>query len=218
MPSMIVIPDNDFVPLDDRPGVAFKAKRIVHARMRIHRNVHKQLKFSVKMVTVATGEDIPESDAQAYARKVADGLAPFIPLAGLARGPRPGPSPYDIAIERQSWVIVELDPWLDNWQFGKDYLGITTKVAKSGDNFGLQHVYPSKPDGTPGTIAHGNIKDEKCKVAYFGVARRAKGESQYFNLHTDFLQPARPGSRSMHRMIVIFDPDVGNNGGFPIPP
>ncbi|MEO8114894.1 MAG: nucleotide synthetase [Phenylobacterium sp.] len=233
--ALPAVPGNHFVPLPADPPTDFKAKKIVHARLRILRGYRKQLRFSVRTMVVAelsqaeidAGKEIPEADAAAYAQKVADGEVGLFDAYFLevkAAKAKPDPTPYDIGVTKQSWVIVELDPATTNWQFGKNNLAITTKEKKPGHNFGLKHVYPSSrgadypADQRPNPICVGTVKGDQCKVAYFGVARRIKDESQGFNFHTDFLQPARYGSSTIHRMLVIFDPDVGNTGGFPIPP
>ncbi|MCR5879193.1 nucleotide synthetase [Phenylobacterium sp. J367] len=213
-------PNNALRPLPDTfdPNIGFEAKRIVHAILTLG--------------PMGGPADSPGADGPLWLQfKVADpaDLAPdpkaesiedyALRMAGFAfeRGIKEPRSPYDIMIERQSWVLVELDSRVANWQFTKGEFGCTTKQDYGRDNFGLRHVYR---DGLGGL--NEPVTKDGCRFLFFGAARRDAGTednpaSQYFNFHVEFLQ-THPGEKVERRLKVIFDPDVGNNGGFPIPP
>ncbi len=120
-------------------------------------------------------------------------------------------SPYDIDVTRQCWVIFELGREVPNWRFYGP--GLTKKAKPQGWEFGLKYVLAD------GTIDKGEIPDAAdCKLLAMAVARRDAKDHQYFNLHVEFVQGAGTTSDPIKRLKVIFDPDVGNTGGFFPPP
>lgn len=200
------------IPLPPTTTVEFEAKRIVHVILTLDEETMAGEDRMLRFVLADPEHPVPnpkEVAIEDYALRVVQ------PRIGY--GLQNARSPYDIMIQKQSWVLVELDPRLTNWQFTKGELGCTTKGAYEGDNFGLRHVYADRV-GEVGKV----VEKDHCRCLFFGVARRERGDeatpaSQYFNFHVEFLQ-AFKGEAAVRRMKVIFDPDVGNNGGFPIPP
>lgn len=210
---MLRLPKNRFEQLAEKPSKPFHPRQIVHARLKVRSECKGALEFWMdRREGEEQPEDIPESVLQAYARRVANGE---IRIFGADE--EPPETPFDLKVGRQCWIVLELDPDLKNWQFGRGFVGCTTKGKHKGDNFRLRHVYPDE-DGASVEPVKGRIRKDGCRVVYFGLARRGRRQSQYFNLHTEFLQAAEDDAKKLHRMVVIFDPDVGNNGGFPIPP
>lgn len=194
------------------PAVGFEAKRIVHVILTLDADQVAGDQKSLRFMLAEPVDPVPDPKKESienYAQRIAK--------PRLGYNLQNARSPYDIMIQKQSWVLVELDPRLTNWQFTKGEWGCTTKGDYGRDNFGLRHVYADRL-GEVGEV----VKDEGCRLLYFGVARRERGDkdapaSQYFNFHVEFLQSFK-GEAAVRRMKVIFDPDVGNNGGFPIPP
>lgn len=218
MPSMVIIPGNDFEPIEDSPNVPFVGAQIIHVQLRIMRFYKKQLRFKVKAVLGAVGMNIQAHEAAAYAQDVADGKVPSL-LKGWKTARTPPPkTPYDVPVTAQCWMVMELDRQVANWQFNQGFLAATLKNRKHvGDNFWLRHVYAQGHPKYPKGGAHkGDIQADDCRVMFFGVVRRAPQESQHLNLHTEFRQKA-PNASPDHKMVVIFDPDIPNGGGFTIP-
>ncbi|KQZ06143.1 hypothetical protein ASD21_00425 [Caulobacter sp. Root1455] len=129
----------------------------------------------------------------------------------------PAPSPFDIDVREQCWVVVELDSKIHGWQFAKHERGATTK-GESDRNCYLRHVY-AKGVEAPGE----RIPRDGCRVLYFGVVARDVFDpkkdpnpgSEAFNFHTEFLMEENDpnGVKIKKRLNVIFDPDVKNDGG-----
>jgi hypothetical protein len=133
------------------------------------------------------------------------------------------PSPLDIDVKKQCWVVVQLSGKIDNWQFMKGDLGCTTKSPGNDRNIKLRHIYNDKID--PIGDVGGIVRDEKCKILCFGVRRRGRLNStdpqnpgrDAFNFHIEFLP--EKGDDKKKRLKVIFDPDVKNDSdNNPIPP
>lgn len=200
MPKMVAFPGNEFGELPEQPSAPFNPQQIFHAKLRILRRYKDTLRFGLSIVPTST---VNVAKIEQYAMDVAG-------QEGLIPSGRPPKTPYDIGLDRQSWVLVELDSELKNWQFTPGFVGCTTKDAANGDDFGLRHVYPTSVE--PGPIAR-----DGCRVLFFGMAKRKKGASRYFNLHVEFLQKNPNDPANPHRLQVIFDPDVKNEGGFDVP-
>lgn len=208
-----VLMNNAFGEIPNSVG-DFKPQEIVHAILTIDASQPSNLVFK----TVRPKDDPPPlktNDGQpappnaetieTYAQRIASGH-------GVAFGTRDAPSPYDIPVDRQCWVLLQLDPRIHNWQFTKDELGCTTKAAANKRNCGLRHVYANKM-GAPGEV----VTDDGCQVLYFGVVRRGKNckppipgkpPGELFNFHIEFLQTDGDGTK---RLRVIFDPDIKND-------
>lgn len=207
-------PGNGLKPLpNDYDGsLGFEAKRIVHVILTLDETEAAADEKSLLFVLAEPADTPPDpkkEPIEEYALRMAG--------SAFRRGIKNPRSPYDIMIQRQSWVLVELDRKLKNWQFTTGELGCTTKGDYGPDNFGLRHVYADGL-GRVGDV----VRKDGCRFLFFGVARRDWGDeatpaSQYFNFHVEFLQ-AFKDETVLRRMKVIFDPDVGNNGGFPVPP
>ncbi|ADG11734.1 hypothetical protein B7G68_16885 [Caulobacter segnis] len=127
-------------------------------------------------------------------------------------------SPLDIAVTQQCWVVVELGSSFNNWQFTVDEYGCTTKADPSDRNVGLVHVYKDEDD--PLGDVGGVVREDGCRVLYFGVRKRGLKNSTNsdnpgsdgFNFHIEFIQPTG-------RTQTIVDPDVKNDSDTnPIPP
>lgn len=126
-------------------------------------------------------------------------------------------SPFDMTFQNQCWIVIQIESKINNWQFSVDDYGLTTKVD-SDRHCSLRHVENGKvqPAGE-------RVKDDGCRVLYFGIVARAGkghvGASELFNFHTEFLTPGldEQGKPITKRLKVIFDPDIKNEGS-PIPP
>ncbi|MET0273021.1 MAG: nucleotide synthetase [Phenylobacterium sp.] len=140
-------------------------------------------------------------DVDQYAQYVLDGSRGKLEITK---------TPFDIGVENQTFIMLELAPEI-NWQFARGEYGCTTKGEPTTDNFGLWHIHRKY-------VERGPISRDGCRLVYFGLARRKGYEGQAFNLHVEFLQDDPDDVSEPKRLPVIFDPDVGNNGGFPIPP
>lgn len=127
----------------------------------------------------------------------------------------PVPSPFDIIITKQCWVVIEIDDKIENWQFAKCHHGVTTKFDSRRDCY-LRHI-----EGGDVKAAGEDIKSDGCRVLYFGVFARdgngTLGASELFNFHTEFLTRNDANGEITKRLNVIFDPDIKNEGS-PIPP
>ena len=199
-------------PISATKPDSFRPEKIFHAILTVDKekfpkeNEPWSLSFIIKK-PLEEPQSIPPGDEAkviefAIERANAQALAPLTTV----------PSPFDIAVDRPCWVVVELDAGIENWQFAKDVYGVTNKT-KSDRNCWLRHVYGSgaQPAGEP-------IPDDKCRVLYFGVVARGEKDtpdaSDFFNFHTEFIMKEfddqkRPVEK---RLNVIFDPDVKNEG------
>jgi len=126
------------------------------------------------------------------------------------------PSPLDMSIRYQGWLLIQLDPAI-NWQFTKGEVPCTLKEQDlTGRNIKLRHVYDD------GRWSNGPVVADDCRTIFMGVVKRAKptgpGEppeaSCFINLNVEFLQEVngRPT-----RLKIIIDPDVPNEGPDSIP-
>jgi len=203
--------DNAFGRLpDDLEG--FEPEEIVHIVLKIDLSEKGKIQFKAELpkdppppLKKTGNEPPPAKSIEDYAKDVASRV-------GLILGTMPAPSPYDIGVSRQCWVLLQLDPEIDNWQFAKGEFGCTTKSPPKGRNCGLRHAYSTRLGdvGKP-------VEEEGCKVLYFGVVRRGKNckppepnrpPGELFNFHTEFLQLVNGAAT---RMPVIFDPDIKND-------
>lgn len=127
------------------------------------------------------------------------------------------PSPLDIDVDRQCWLLIQLDP-SKNWQFTVDQVPCTLKEEDLyGNNIYLRHVYQDSKTGEKGAV-----KRDGCKTIFFGVVQRG-GENDCekpepgrcgINLNVEFIQD--DGSITK-KLKLIIDPDVPNDGGTTIP-
>lgn len=143
---------------------------------------------------------------------------------GTDRGGSIFPSPLDMTVASQCWLVIELDKTI-NWSFARNARACTSKHAdpdhgggKKGHNLWLRHVY--KNGDTLEKTTEGDVGKDGCRVLFFGVAHRGyadKGTTphHYFNLKIEFFQ-AEEGRLLL--LPVVLDPDVGNDGHDEIPP
>jgi hypothetical protein len=125
-------------------------------------------------------------------------------------------SPYDIEVESQCYLVLELDRKI-NWRFTPQAHGVTTKDYYGADNFGLTFIEADGAFSTPNSDVV--VKSDNCQILYFRIARRRPDEPavqgndsrQGFNFHIEFMwQDGRT-------MPMIFDPNVPNGGGASLP-
>lgn len=205
----ILFPNNDFGSVwPTKPG-EFEPKSIVHYMLDIEADngaAGLELTFQAKKIT--QGVPGPEK-ITGYAAEIAK-----------SRGGPPSqalPSPYDMEIGEQCWLLIQLNPLVKDWHFLPGGVGATTKAKENSRNCQLHHVYPDGKVKGPGEA----LVDDGCKVLYFGVVKRGPKSNapsdnppgDLFNFHVEFLQEG-----GKKRLKVIFDPDVKNNSENPIPP
>jgi len=185
--------------LQDPKDPNFVAKEIIHARLQIR--------------TRPQNKDPQYYDLQLIdnpAPNPPDQLAQYVAKITSPNNPRPtGPSGdvYDIPVNQQCWVVLELDAEIPNWRFFGP--GITSKATADGSEFGLKYVL----DGE-GLLKTGPIPDgAPCRVMVLGISTRgaAPNHHGYLNLYVEFVQ-------GRNRLQFIIDPDIPNGGGDPIPP
>lgn len=214
--------DNQLRRMGEKPSnEPFKPMQIVHARLLLvpveanpTARVAQQMTFGMKLDYGRDDIEVTPEAVHQYARDVADGKIVMLSPKGA-----PAPSPFDISVASQCWVVLELEKEWTNWQFERDAFVVTTKADYGSDNHTLRYVFPTGHAHASDPPADVPIPDDGCRVVYFGVARRGFPESQFVNIHTEFLQdnPKNP-SGPKHRLRVIFDPDVPNSGPDAIPP
>ena len=192
----------------------FKPREIVHAILTVDASQPGNLLFRA----VKPKDDPPPlrtddgQNAAAGAETIEDYAQRIAGQQGAIFAIQDAPSPYDIIVKQQCWVLLQLDPRITNWQFTKDEPGCTTKSAANKRNCGLRHVYADKI-GAPGEV----VTADGCQVLYFGVVRRGKNckppvsgkpPGEMFNFHIEFLQTDGGETK---RLPVIFDPDIKND-------
>ena len=123
------------------------------------------------------------------------------------------PTPYDIPVRQQCFVILELDRKL-KWQFAKGSSGITTKDFHGTDNFGmtfLKNKLGSSVLQFSDPLTEPLITIDDCKLIYFRVGRR-RGDNQLLNFHIEF-----EWGDDRKFIQLIFDPSLPNDGGASFP-
>jgi hypothetical protein len=133
--------------------------------------------------------------------------------------------PIDLPITDQCWVILELEKDI-NWRFSSTQPAVTTKapeeplvnggVKKFGLNANLRYAYEN------GVVVDDPAKgpaDVNCRIVFFRVVGRAKGEVQGMNFVVELYTVVAKGVAGKVIPLII-DPDVPNDGGtgFPSPP
>lgn len=133
------------------------------------------------------------------------------------------PSPLDMPVCKQCWVIVELDQEI-NWRFSPGRPAITSKgeeythAKTKGHNLWLRHVHldgRDLPHVDPAAVG-----PNRCRIAFFAVSHRGHKDfgtdpHHYVNLKVDFFQPGKDGVELV--LPCVLDPDVGNEGQQEIP-
>lgn len=215
-------------PIPDTSSVIpWDPKGIAHFQVIIDRTISNRLEFSTKEISNYVAAKYIEQYAKVIASKNLTTEQKKIEVEKLEKlsieqrlvdgTPRYFTSrvnsPYNMPILSQCYVLIELDPSIENWQFEVGQCSVTCKHLKDGWDFGLFDVYPNEtrePDGWVGG-AEIPVKYDDCRVVYFGVAKRGPTpDSKSFNLHTEYLQG---GLATKKRLQVTFDPDVPNEGG-----
>ena len=212
---------NELRRMGEKPAAEdFKPVQIVHGRLLLlpqeastTARQPQRMIFGVRLKYGPAKSVISAEEVHAFAQDVADGKDP---LAGDFKHFF-APSPYDIGVASQCWIVLELEKEWTNWQFETGAFAVTTKKDYQSDNHTLRCAYPRKHPNGSDKPADAAIPADGCRVAYFGVAKRGYPESQFINIHTEFLQEA-PSGTEQHRLRVIFDPDVPNTGPDAIPP
>jgi hypothetical protein len=184
------------------------AKRVYHYVLRI--NTSRTDPF---YVTGGWQKNVDPNDIDTYVQQVATHQ-----IAPPTKRPKPiiPASPYDMPVQFQCWVVVQLDPALDGWQFVPgDRAAIVKDSPSIDDNINLKHVEANGDIGNAGF----NVKRDKCQVFYFGVKTRGKHDTpeahSFLTIITEYVTDL--GTNLERRLSVIFDPDVPDDGD-PIPP
>ncbi|MFL5297948.1 MAG: nucleotide synthetase [Phenylobacterium sp.] len=133
-------------------------------------------------------------------------------------------TPIDLNVDRQCWVLIELDRKI-NWRFSREYLACTTKEPeppypdkphglRSGYNLCLRYAYSN---GEVVRFPSEAKRNAVCRFIFFGVVHRDQGVGQRFNLFVEFHQK---DGRVLKVLPTLLDPDVPNDGTneFPSPP
>jgi hypothetical protein len=217
----LAVDENGLAEIPRKIPSDFKPTALVHAILMIDWNTispgnSSELRFQVGKPDPVT-QPPPASYALADMKKYAQSVADAQGLVGNVIDP----SPYDIPVDQQCWILIELRSDLKNWHFVPDGYGCTTKVKPKGKarNCALHHVYKGQPMGDPGEV----VRDDLCGVLFFGVVRRGgKGSTDpdnpsadAFNIHVEFKQTDKDPTTKKDitkRLKVIFDPDVKNDG------
>lgn len=196
--------ENGMFPLDDAPPTrGFDAKEVIFAHLKVDM-AGAGLRFHATPAIVLSGDNITAAQAEAKAIAAALGQEGWTKSQG----------PFDIKVTKQCWIVLMLDADQPGWQFARGSLPVSTKTqGQPGDNFGLRHVTIG-PGGLP-QVADGPVGVDGCKVVMFAVGARRAHEPQSFNYHTEFLQTDDAGNPQ--RMVVIFDPDIPDDGPGSIP-
>lgn len=123
--------------------------------------------------------------------------------------------PFDIHIEEPRFILVELDKDI-NWRFTPGGPGVTTKKIWGDD----RHIGPwFTPDfGSP---VRQPTAPENCRVLHFAFMHQMEPAAPAkFNFHISFFQEGKDaqGNPVEVTLPLIFDPDIGNNGGTVPPP
>lgn len=192
------------------------------------------IRFATRRMKILRGQDI-----ESYALKVADnpsnGAAAIKQniksRSAASASPNGGPggntaSQYDICFsdsDEKRWILLELMDGV-NWQFGPESPGVTRKINAREEDHGLRFVTggggstprieETVPALTPAPPSN------RCRIAYWGVAKRTKGDKRGFNLHVEFYEDWQDskGVWRQRSMPTIFDPTVPDDGNQGIPP
>jgi hypothetical protein len=199
-------------PLPATKPARFVPLEIIHAILSVDRTkLSNNSKDRMELAfTVMKPERPPPSISPGDESKVIEyaKLRASMPLIEIST--KSVPSPFDIIITKQCWVVIEIDSKIENWQFAKENHGVTTKFDSGRDCY-LRHV-----EGGDVQSAGEYIKGDGCRVLYFGVfSRDGKGApdaSELFNFHTEFLTRDIANGEITKRLNVIFDPDIKNEG------
>jgi hypothetical protein len=113
-------------------------------------------------------------------------------------------TPLDIQVDKQCWVVIELDKQ-KGWKFPQSGPGITTKDDYGVSNVGLRYYSDT------GAISPHPLPN--CRILYFAVVCRVEAEVQRFNFNLALEQDL--GAGQIVTMEIMIDPDIPNgNGGF----
>jgi len=141
------------------------------------------------------------------------------------------PQPLNVALDDQSWVILQLSDNVE-WQFSTTHPALTTKSPdkvfwvdgrkKHGFNANLRYV-----DDVGNSVPYEDVElDKTYRMIFFRVLLAEKGVPRGMNIFVDLFAKyeddqgsgRRPDGR--RRIPLIIDPDVPDDGnqGFPAPP
>lgn len=219
---------------DSDPPGSFAAEEIIFAEMKLnafslsHLFTNEYGPIKAKDATEATciekAIDFANGGKPDYVSGPNSAGSPLSLVRTLKLILKPETTPFDVVPKNKCWLIIRLDGNRGGWQFAPGHLPITVKPegVLSGDNVDLRHVYPTKPpiplpSGVQ-QVSSGVVSAGGCKVAYFGIAARRDQVGQRFNFHTKFVQKNSKPGKPDHDMVVIFDPDIPDDGHDEIPP
>jgi hypothetical protein len=129
--------------------------------------------------------------------------------------PTPKVGPLDIKIERNCYVVFELDRRCD-WEFRPALDGLsTTQAASEGyQYFSLFHCndqgFPYEGIGLDPVPEPNRRASQKCRFAYFSAYARGEDEKPTDDGLNIYIQNNQEDGSNM---VIILDPDVQNPGG-----
>ena len=172
----------------------WEPKEIILAVLSMKWEPGEDLRFGISHLEHIDGDNVV-----AEAVRVADPR--WTPPAPFGR-----PTPWDIPVRQQCYVLAVLDPKIRNWSFWGE--GIESKGADHAYDFEPFWLEPGDKAPRSGAIP----EQSRCRVLYFAIGRRGAKASHGVNYFVKIRDPD-----GVREMPLIFDPDVPNegNGIFP---
>ncbi len=193
------------LPTTDPAHVAFVPVEILHVRLSFDKAPGGPADFKASVARINI-EDPKNGDAE-----VADFATGLQNKRALEGALMPMPTPYDIPVKKQGYVVLELEDDT-NWCFMRGELGVTTKEYYSDSSFGVRFV-----DEAGGLTGLGDRAPQKrSRILFFAVAERKAQTAYGFNFKIEFFWPPN-GSTILYHLPTIFDPNIPDNGSGGIP-
>jgi hypothetical protein len=181
--------------------VEFTPKYILHRQFTISADYDAN-----KFLTLRCHQKIPSPPGSPPGPEYINDYLKDIALGKVKMDGDPLLNPWDLQVDDQCYVVVDLDPKID-WQFTKQMDAVTTKEPFGNRNSNLRHINQSGI-----AISNAMRSVENCRIVCFEVVQRDFQESEGFNFHVEIFNRAANES-----IEIIFDPDISNNGGTGIP-
>jgi len=173
----------------------------IHGLMRLGPKKRKTVQF--RMTELDTG-GARKKDVKEYVLNRFSGTKKFIESSRKKRG-----TLYDMQVVEPCIIVLELDGDV-NWNFTPGDPGVSSKSkANPEEDYG---VYFYTDDF--GVVGPDQAAPESCRVLYWHVASRPAQLARQFNLHIDLWEDI---GGTIHRMPIIFDPNVPDTGGAAFP-
>lgn len=187
-------PKNEKGPLPKDSVYGFQARELIVAVLGMKWESGGDLTFGVSHLDRILGDPVTEAQARDKAIEVAD--PSFDPGEPIAR-----PTPWDIPVCQQSYLVLVLHPRIRNWAFWG--AGVHSKGDADAYDFNPQWLETGgkKPKDRP------IRQDERPRVLYFSVGRRGAYAPHNIDLYVKIFD-----TNSDREMPLIFDPDVPNTG------